>query len=127
MMGLQPGVIACVNTAWASVNGMYKMVTQPGNDAMPNELGLPQLPQVIGLHPGFLHDRVDFIAMLPNPAMKPVIEISYLNGQQNPAIVWQETPSEGRAFTHGELAARFNLPIRHHMLRPHGSFVSYQQ
>jgi len=127
MLNLTPGLVVCVNTAWAVINGYWNSPYKPGTESEPNELGLPtgQKPTVIGVHQGFLRGRKDFVAFLPNPALRGVIRIQYFNGQTQPKITWQNQPPMGRVFENGEIAAQFDFPLRLTMVRSKGIFSAH--
>lgn len=127
MLNLLPGHVYCVSNAWANVNGYFMAANKPGTDSEPNELGLPtdQRPMVIGVHQNFLRQRQDFVGMIPNPAVKGVMRIQYLNGQTTPRITWQNQPSVGRVFENGEIACQFDFPVRITLVREKGAYASF--
>lgn len=127
MLVLVPGMVVCVNTAWAVINGYWNAQYKPGTENEPNELGLPnnQKPTVVGVHQGFLRDRKDFVAMLPVPALKGVLRVQYFNGQTQPKITWQNQPPMGRVFENGEIAAQFDFPLRITLIREKGAYSSH--
>lgn len=127
MLVLTPGIVLCVNTAWAVINGYWNAPYKPGTENEPNELGLPndQKPVVIGVHQGFLRGRKDFVAFLPDPRLKGVIRLQYFNGQNQPKITWQNQPPMGRVFENGEIAAQFDFPLRITLIREKGAYSSH--
>jgi len=114
---LQPGKVICKNTNLGWVLGRLLGEYEPGfTDHRPNKLLLDFLSRddVIGLHPYYLHDKPDFLGMLPNPPTYDGIEVRYFRGQESPETIWEnnQQPSNGYVFSQDQMRMRIKMRIR---------------
>ena len=123
---LVPGRVLCVNTRWKQVQEYFHIPFRPGSTTEPNELGLPEPPEVIGVHRSFLHGRDDFLGYLPNPLLKGTIRMQYYLGRQAPSIVWQNQSFAGQVFENGTISVQLDMPVRITTVRPKGLAAIYE-
>jgi hypothetical protein len=114
---LQPGRVVCKSTNLGWIKGRLLGEFEPGyTDNRPNKLLLDFLSKddLIGLHPYYLHDKPDFLGMLPDPAKYDGIEVRYFRGQESPETLWEnnQQPTNGMIFTNDQMRMRIKMRIR---------------